>query len=94
MDRELGDPINSPQTGKELRAWRKALGLRQRELARVLGLHPNTIRRAEWAMCDHLKGHLLLAVQLTQHRIVHGEIDFSAIFRERVPRGRPRKDMG
>ena len=91
MDRELGDPINSPQTGKELRAWRTALGLRQRELARILGLHPNTIRRAEWAKSEHLKGQVLLAVQLMQHRIVHGEIDFSAVFRERVPRGRPRK---
>ena len=91
MDRELGDPINSPQTGKELRAWRMALGLRQRELARILRLHPNTIRRAEWAKGEHLKGQVLLGVQLMQHRIVHGEIDFSAIFRERVPRGRPRK---
>ena len=81
MDRELGDPINSPQTGKELRAWRTAL----------LGLHPNTIRRAEWAKGEHLKGQVLLGVQLMQHRIVHGEIDFSAVFRARVPRGRPRK---
>jgi transcriptional regulator with XRE-family HTH domain len=91
MDRELGDPINSPKTGKDFQAWRKALGLRQTEVAQILGLNPNTISRAERAKHALLKGQVLRAVQLLQHRIVHGEIDLSPIFNKRVPRGRPRK---
>jgi len=91
MDRELGDPINSPQTGKDLQAWRRALGLRQTEVARLIGVNPNTISQAERDKGARLKGKVLVAVQLLQHRIVHGEIDLSPIFKERIPRGRPRK---
>jgi transcriptional regulator with XRE-family HTH domain len=91
MDRELGDPINSPRTGKDLQAWRKALGLRQTEVARLLDVNPNTISEAERDKSAPLKGKVLIAVQLLQHRIVHGEIDLSPIFKKRVPRGRPRK---
>jgi transcriptional regulator with XRE-family HTH domain len=91
MDHELSDPINCPKTGKDMQAWRRALGLRQTEVARLLGVNPNTISQAERAKAARLKGKVLVAVQLLQHRIVHGEIDLSPIFRERVPRGRPRK---
>jgi transcriptional regulator with XRE-family HTH domain len=90
MDHELGDPINCPQTGKDLQAWRRALGLRQTEVARLIGVNPNTISQAERDKVA-LKGKVLVAVQLLQHRIVHGEIDLSPIFKERIPRGRPRK---
>jgi hypothetical protein len=83
MDHELGDPINCPQTGKDLQAWRRALGL--------IGVTPNTISQAERDKGARLKGKVLVAVQLLQHRIVHGEIDLSPIFKERIPRGRPRK---
>ena len=91
MDHELDDPIRSPKTGKDLQAWRKALGLRQTEVAQLLELNPNTISRAERDKGAHLKGQVLRAVQLLQHRIIHGEIDLSPIFNKRVPRGRPRK---
>jgi DNA-binding XRE family transcriptional regulator len=90
MDHELGDPINCPQTGKDLQAWRRVLGLRQTEVARLIGVNPNTISQAEREGA-RLKGKVLVAVQLLQHRIVHGEIDLSPIFKERIPRGRPRK---
>jgi transcriptional regulator with XRE-family HTH domain len=91
MDHEIGDPINSPKTGKDLHNWRKALGLRQSELAQILGLNHHTISRAERATAARLKGQLLIAVQLLQHRLVHGEIDLSPIFKKRPPIGRPRK---
>jgi transcriptional regulator with XRE-family HTH domain len=91
MDHESGDPINSPETGNDLRAWRRALGLRQTEVARLLDLNPNTISQAERDQAAPLKGKVLVAVQLLQHRIVHGEIDLSPIFKQRIPRGRPRK---
>ena len=81
MDRELGDPINSPRTGKDLQAWRKALGLRQTEVARLLDVNPNTISEAERDKSAPLKGKVLIAVQLLQHRIVHGEIDHRSLLR-------------
>jgi len=93
MDHELGDRIHSPQTGKDLNSWRKALGLRQRELAEVLGLNHHTISRAERAKGDRLKREVFVAVQLLQHRLVHGEIDLSPIFKKRSPLGRPRKKV-
>jgi transcriptional regulator with XRE-family HTH domain len=93
MDHELGDPVNSPKTGKDLRTWRKVLGLRQKELAEVLGLNHHTISRAERAKGARLKREVFVAVQLLQHRIVHGEIDLSPIFKKRLPLGRPRKKV-
>jgi transcriptional regulator with XRE-family HTH domain len=93
MDPELGDPINSPKTGKELRAWRKALGLRQRDLAELLSLNHQTISRAELAKGAGLKREVLVAVQLLQHRLLHGEIDLSPIFKARPRLGRPRKNV-
>jgi transcriptional regulator with XRE-family HTH domain len=89
MDHELGDQLKHPQTGKELIAWRKALGLRQREIAQLLGVHLNTIVRAERRR--KLKGQVLLGVQLLQHQLLHGEIDLSAILKERPPLGRPKR---
>ncbi len=89
MDHELGDWIKCPQTGKELRAWRKALGLRQREIAQLLGLHINTILAAEKQ--KRLKGQIRFGVELLQHRILHGEIDFTPLFKSRPPLGRPKK---
>ena len=91
MDHEFGDPINSPKTGKDLHNWRKALGLRQSELAQLLGLNHHTISRAERAQGARLKREVFVAVQLLQHRLVHGEIDLSPIFRARPRLGRPRK---
>ena len=91
MDHEFGDPINSPKTGKDLHNWRKALGLRQSELAQLLGLNHHTISRAERAQGARLKREVFVAVQLLQHRLVHGEIDLSPIFRTRPRLGRPRK---
>ena len=91
MDHELADPIHSPKTGKDLRTWRKALGLRQGELAKVLNLNHHTISRAERAKEAQLKREVFVAVQLLQHRLVHGEIDLSPIFKKRPPLGRPRK---
>jgi transcriptional regulator with XRE-family HTH domain len=91
MDHELADPIHSPKTGKDLRTWRKALGLRQGELAKVLSLNHHTISRAERAKEAQLKREVFVAVQLLQHRLVHGEIDLSPIFKKRPPLGRPRK---
>ena len=91
MDHELGDPINCPQTGKDLQAWRRVLGLRQTEVARLIGVNPNTISQAERDKGARLKGKVLVAVQLLQHRIVHGEIDLSPFLQRENPRGRPRK---
>ena len=93
MDHELDDPIHSPKTGKDLRTWRKALGLRQGELAKVLSLNHHTISRAERAKEARLKREVFVAVQLLQHRLVHGEIDLSPIFKKRQPLGRPRKKV-
>ena len=93
MDHELDDPIGSPKTGKDLRNWRKALGLRQRDLAELLSLNHHTISRAERAKGARLKREVFVAVQLLQHRIVHGEIDLSPIFNKRPPLGRPRKKV-
>jgi predicted transcriptional regulator len=93
MDRELGDPINSPQTGKDLRNWRTALGLRQTDLAELLSLNHHTISRAERAKGARLKREVFVAVQLLQHRLVHGEIDLSPIFKARPRLGRPRKNV-
>jgi predicted transcriptional regulator len=93
MDHELGDPIHSPKTGKDLRTWRKALGLRQGELAKVLSLNHHTISRAERAKEARLKREVFVAVQLLQHRLVHGEVDLSPIFKKRPPLGRPRKKV-
>jgi transcriptional regulator with XRE-family HTH domain len=93
MDHELDDPIHSPKTGKDLRTWRKALGLRQGELAKVLSLNHHTISRAERAKEARLKREVFVAVQLLQHRLVHGEIDLSPIFKKRPPLGRPRKKV-
>ncbi len=93
MDHELDDPIHSPKTGKDLRTWRKALGLRQGELAKVLSLNHHTISRAERAKDARLKREVFVAVQLLQHRLVHGEIDLSPIFKKRPPLGRPRKKV-
>jgi transcriptional regulator with XRE-family HTH domain len=89
MDHELGDQLKYPQTGKELIAWRKALGLRQREIAQLLGVHLNTIVRAERRR--KLKGQVLLGVQLLQHQLLHGEIDLSPILKKRRPLGRPKR---
>ena len=91
MDHKLDDPIHSPKTGKDLRTWRKALGLRQSELAQVLSLNHHTISRAERAKEARLKREVFVAVQLLHHRLVHGEIDLSPIFKKRPPLGRPRK---
>jgi transcriptional regulator with XRE-family HTH domain len=93
MDHEISDPINSPKTGKDLHNWRKALGLRQSELAQLLGLNHHTISRAERAKEAQLKREVFVAVQLLQHRLVHGEIDLSPIFKKRPPLGRPRKKV-
>ena len=93
MDHELDDPIHSPKTGKDLRTWRKALGLRQGELAKVLSLNHHTISRAERANEARLNREVFVAVQLLQHRLVHGEIDLSPIFKKRPPLGRPRKKV-
>ena len=93
MDHELDDPIGSPKTGKDLLNWRKALGLRQRDLAELLSLNHHTISRAERAKGARLKREVFVAVQLLQHRIVHGEIDLSPIFNKRPPLGRPRKKV-
>ena len=91
MDQKFDDPIRSPKTGKDLRTWRKALGLRQGELAQVLSLNHHTISRAERANEAGLKREVFVAVQLFHHRLVHGEIDLSPIFKKRPPLGRPRK---
>ena len=91
MDQKLDDPIRSPKTGKDLRTWRKALGLRQGELAQVLSLNHHTISRAERANEAGLKREVFVAVQLLHHRLVHGEIDLSPIFKKRPSLGRPRK---
>jgi len=93
MDPDLGDRIHSPQTGKDLNSWRKALGLRQRELAEVLGLNHHTISRAERAENARLKREVFVAVQLLQHRLVHGEIDLSPLLKKRPRLGRPRKKL-
>ena len=93
MDPELGDPINSPKTGNDLRNWRKALGLRQSELAQLLGLNHHTISRAERDKGARLTREVFVAVQLLQHRLVHGEIDLSPIFKARPRVGRPRKNV-
>ena len=93
MDHKLDDPIHSPKTGKDLRTWRKALGLRQGELAKVLSLNHHTISRAERAKEARLKREVFVAVQLLHHRLVHGEIDLSPIFKKRPPLGRPRKKV-
>jgi transcriptional regulator with XRE-family HTH domain len=93
MDHELHDPINSPKTGNDLHNWRKALGLRQSELAQLLGLNHHTISRAERAKGARLKREVFVAVQLLQHRLVHGEIDLSPIFKKRPAVGRPRKKV-
>ena len=93
MDHELDDPIHSPKTGNDLRSWRKALGLRQGELAKVLSLNHHTISRAERANEARLNREVFVAVQLLQHRLVHGEIDLSPIFKKRPPLGRPRKKV-
>jgi transcriptional regulator with XRE-family HTH domain len=91
MDQEPEDPIRSPETGKDLRNWRMALGLRQRDLGELLGLNHHTISRAERAKGERLTREVLVAVQLLQHRLVHGEIDLSPIFRTRPRLGRPKK---
>jgi len=93
MDHELGDRIHSPQTGKDLNSWRKALGLRQRELAEVLGLNHHTISRAERAKGARLKREVFVAVQLLQHRLLHGEIDLTPVLKKRPRLGRPRKNL-
>jgi predicted transcriptional regulator len=91
MDHESDDPITSPKTGKELVAWRKVLGLRQTELAELLGLNHHTISRAERNRNEALKREVLVGVQLLHYRLVHGEIDLSPVFKKRRRLGRPKK---
>ena len=91
MAHERSDSIISPKTGKELSTWRQALSLRQNELAELLGFNPHTISRAERARNATLKREVLVGVQLLHHRLLHGEIDLSPIFKKRRRRGRPKK---
>lgn len=62
-------PVNLPQTGAELRAWRKALDWSQQRMAQELGVSEDTIYRAEVRKKSPLSQALQGALKRAQDRL-------------------------
>lgn len=62
-------PVNLPQTGAELRAWRKARDWSQQRLAQELGVSGDTIYRAEARKKSPLSPALQEALKRAQERL-------------------------
>ena len=82
--------LNDPQTIEILlnadgTLWQEKLGGQMAPIGQM------SATRAERANEAGLKREVFVAVQLLHHRLVHGEIDLSPIFKKRPPLGRPRK---
>jgi len=78
------------RTGADLRAWRKSVGLYQKELAMLLGVVAPSVRHAEQSTSP--RALFLYSVELLRSKVLSGEVDLRRVTQGRPHRGRPKKD--
>jgi transcriptional regulator with XRE-family HTH domain len=78
------------RTGADLRAWRKSVGLYQKELAMLLGVVAPSVRHAEQSTSP--RALFLYSVELLRSKVLSGEVDLCRVTQGRPHRGRPKKD--
>jgi transcriptional regulator with XRE-family HTH domain len=76
-------------TGADLRAWREAVGLYQKEVASLLDVDVTTLLHAEKSEVP--SSRLVYGVEQLRSKIENGELDLERIKKRRVHRGRPKK---
>jgi transcriptional regulator with XRE-family HTH domain len=77
------------QTGADLRAWRRAVGLLAREVAELIGVSERSVLRAERS--PEPGGKILEGFQRLQDRLLEGRLNIGPILRRRWSRGRVTK---
>ena len=75
-------------TGADIRRWRRSVGLWQKDLAVLLGVHATTLNRAERS--ESPSPGLIYGVELLRKQILQKEFDLDE-FRKRRDRTLPRK---
>jgi transcriptional regulator with XRE-family HTH domain len=75
-------------TGADIRRWRRSVGLWQKDLAVLLGVHATTLNRAEGS--ESPSPGLIYGVELLRKQILQKEFDLDE-FRKRRDRTLPRK---
>jgi transcriptional regulator with XRE-family HTH domain len=78
------------RTGSDLRRWRKQVGLYQKELAMLLGVDVTTLVRAEQSNAP--SSGLIYGAELLRTKLLSGVFDLDEMKKNRVRRGRPKKD--
>jgi hypothetical protein len=77
------------QTGADLRAWRRAVGLLAREVAELIGVSERSVLRAERSL--EPGGKVLAGFQRLQDRLLEGKLDVRPVLRRRWARGQTAK---
>lgn len=77
------------QTGADLRAWRRAVGLHVREIADLIGVSVRSVIRAEHS--DRPSAKVLQGMQRLQDRLLEGRLDLRPVMRRRYSRRREAK---
>lgn len=70
------DPGDLPMTPDQFRAWRKSLGLKQKEIADLLGLKKRMIQYYEKGERDGKAVEIPKTVRLACYALMQGVVDF------------------
>ena len=70
-------------TGSDIRTWRRSVGLWQKDLALLLGVHPVTVSGAEHSASPSPR--LIFGVELLRKQILLGEFDLDEFRKTRDP---------